>query len=170
MPVLSGRYTTRDKMIDAGGADSGAAPASSPDDILDTPEAATYLRLSVSSLNKMRCTGSGPPFIRMGRAVRYRRRALDLFLDSRCTTSTTDADCRLPTRLSESLVTTLESTGAEERTRVRSLPNNGQAPSRTPIKGAASKRGARGAVGAVAVRCMAGEVSCSVTATMAVCW
>ena len=62
--------------------------------ILDTHQAAAYLRLSVSSLNKMRCTGSGPAFIRMGRSVRYRRRALDSFIDSRCATRT-DAEAAL---------------------------------------------------------------------------
>jgi hypothetical protein len=102
----------------------------SPDDILDTKEAAAYVRLSVSSLNKMRCTGSGPAFIRMGRSIRYRRRALDSFIDSRCTTSTTDADHRLPTRLSESLVTAADSIGSERRMAdlARRLgANNGQA-------------------------------------------
>jgi hypothetical protein len=89
--------------------------ARSPDHILDTVEAAAYVRLSVSSLNKMRCTGSGPAFIRMGRSVRYRRRSLDLFIDSRCTTSTTDADNRLPTRLSESLIPAADSIGSERR-------------------------------------------------------
>jgi hypothetical protein len=91
-------------MTNTGVSDISVPQAWSPDDILDTREAAAYLRLSVSSLNKMRCTGSGPAFIRTGRPVRYRRRSLDFFVDSRCTTSTTDADCRLPTRLSEALV------------------------------------------------------------------
>jgi Helix-turn-helix domain len=115
MPDLSGRYTECDKMINTRGPVPSVDQAWSPDDILDTHEAAAYLRLTVSSLNKMRCTGSGPAFIRMGRSVRYRRRALDLFIDSRCTTSTTDADHRLPTRLSESLVTAADSFESERR-------------------------------------------------------
>jgi hypothetical protein len=143
MPDLSGRYSTSDKMTNTGVPVTGVAQAWSPDDILDTNEAADYLRLSVSSLNKMRCTGSGPAFIRMGRSVRYRRRALDLFIDSRCTTSTTDADHRLPTRLSESLVTAADGIGSERRIAdvARSLGTN-QAPSRPAAKGAASTRGA----------------------------
>jgi predicted DNA-binding transcriptional regulator AlpA len=147
MPNLSGRYTASDKMTNTGVSVTSVAQACSPDDILDTHDAAAYLRLSVSSLNKMRCTGSGPAFIRMGRSVRYRRRALDSFIDSRCATSTTDADHRLPTRLSESLVTAADGIGPERRIADVARPlgtNNGQAPSpsRPAAKGAASTRGA----------------------------
>ena len=135
MPELSGRYTTSDKMTNARVPVISVAQATnheawSPDDILDTKEAAAYLRLSASSLNKMRCTGSGPAFVRMGRSVRYRRRALDSFIDSRCTTSTTDADHRLPTRLSESLGAAAESIGSDRRMAdlvSRLGANNGQA-------------------------------------------
>jgi predicted DNA-binding transcriptional regulator AlpA len=115
MPDLSGRYTASDKMTNTGIPITSAARAWSPDDILDTHQAAAYLRLSVSSLNKMRCTGSGPAFVRMGRSVRYRRRALDSFIDSRFATSTTDADHRLPARLSESLITSADGIGSERR-------------------------------------------------------
>jgi Helix-turn-helix domain len=152
MPDLSGRCTTSDKVSNTGLPVTsavntelpvtGAAQAWSPDDILDTVEAAAYLRLSISSLNKMRCTGSGPAFIRMGRSVRYRRRALDLFIESRCTTSTTDADQRLPTRLSDSLVTCVDDIGSEQRTGgvARSLgTNNDQAPSQPAAKRAATR-------------------------------
>jgi len=52
----------------------------------------------------------------MGRSVRYRRRALDTFIDSRCTTSTTDADHRLPSRLSEALMPAADSIEPERRT------------------------------------------------------
>jgi predicted DNA-binding transcriptional regulator AlpA len=147
MPDLSGRCTASDKMTNTGVSVTSAIQAWSPDDILDTHDAAAYLRLSVSSLNKMRCTGSGPAFIRMGRSVRYRRRALDSFIDSRCATSTTDADHRLPTRLSQSLVTAADGIGSERRIAEVARPlgmNHDQAPSpsRPAAKGAASTRGA----------------------------
>lgn len=75
----------------------------SPEDTLNTPQAAAYLRLAVSTLNKLRCVGTGPDFFRMGRAVRYKRSDLDAFRDSRRATSTTDADRRLPRRLGDQL-------------------------------------------------------------------
>ena len=37
-------------------------------------EAAKFLRLSVSWLAKARMRGDGPPYVKLGRAVRYRRR------------------------------------------------------------------------------------------------
>jgi len=40
--------------------------------LLDVPEAAEYLGLSKSTLDKWRCYGEGPQFIKMGRAIRYR--------------------------------------------------------------------------------------------------
>ena len=51
---------------------------------LTVGEAATYLGLAVSTLNKWRCHGGGPVFIKLGRAVRYRQEDLDQFvMDSR---------------------------------------------------------------------------------------
>ena len=50
------------------------APASaSADEWLTTKEAAAELRLTVKGLERMRAEGRGPPFTRIGRAVRYRR-------------------------------------------------------------------------------------------------
>lgn len=48
---------------------------------LTTPEAATYMGLAVSTLNKWRCHGGGPKYSKLGRAVRYRRPDLDRFMD-----------------------------------------------------------------------------------------
>jgi predicted DNA-binding transcriptional regulator AlpA len=42
--------------------------------------AAAYLGLSASTLNKLRCTGSGPVYFKLGRAVRYDPRDLDHWL------------------------------------------------------------------------------------------
>ena len=51
--------------------------------ILRTPEAAEYVGLSASTLEKKRVTGDGPEFIRLGgRAVGYDVAALDAWLDA----------------------------------------------------------------------------------------
>lgn len=56
--------------------------------ILATPAAAGYLGLAVSTLNKWRCHGGGPVFVKLGRAVRYRREDLDAFVENRSVSST----------------------------------------------------------------------------------
>jgi excisionase family DNA binding protein len=43
-------------------------------------EAADYLRSSESTLAKKRLNGDGPPFVRIGRAIRYRRSDLDAWM------------------------------------------------------------------------------------------
>lgn len=49
---------------------------------LKDKEAASYLGLSRSFLQKTRCTGQGgPKFIRVGRAIVYLREDLDAWLD-----------------------------------------------------------------------------------------
>jgi excisionase family DNA binding protein len=48
---------------------------------LTPSEAASYLRTSKSTLAKRRMQGSGPPFVRIGRAVRYRLSDLDTWMD-----------------------------------------------------------------------------------------
>ena len=49
-----------------------------------TPEAADYVALAVSTLTKMRLTGNGPPFVKVGeRAVAYRKIDLDAWLAAR---------------------------------------------------------------------------------------
>ena len=57
---------------------------------LKTPQAAQYLGLAVSTLNKWRCHGGGPEFIKLGRAVRYRRDDLDAFVEARRKSSTSE--------------------------------------------------------------------------------
>jgi excisionase family DNA binding protein len=44
--------------------------------------AATYLGISASTLNKLRCTGAGPVYFKLGRAVRYDPQDLDQWLAS----------------------------------------------------------------------------------------
>lgn len=51
------------------------------DNVLLTPdEAATLLRTSAKSLGVIRCRGGGPPFVKIGRRVCYRRSALNEFI------------------------------------------------------------------------------------------
>lgn len=56
--------------------------------IMSVKQAAEYLGLAVSTLNKWRCHGGGPVFVKMGRAVRYRIADLDKFIVERSMTST----------------------------------------------------------------------------------
>ena len=52
--------------------------------VLRTRQAATYLGVSPSTLEKMRSAGRGPRFLRLGgRAVGYDVRDLDAWLDDR---------------------------------------------------------------------------------------
>lgn len=59
--------------------------------LIDVREAARRLGLSKSTLDKMRCTGSGPPFVRAtGRAVRYDVNDLAEFASARRQRTTRD--------------------------------------------------------------------------------
>lgn len=68
------------------------ATTTTPRRMLRAPQAAEYLGISASSLAKMRCYGGGPAFTRVAtRTIAYDVRALDEYLDSRPTlTSTSD--------------------------------------------------------------------------------
>ena len=70
--------------------DNQAERGSSPPTVLTTPEAAHYLGLATSTLNKWRCHGGGPMFIKLGRAVRYRQEDLNTFLTDSAKRSTSD--------------------------------------------------------------------------------
>jgi predicted DNA-binding transcriptional regulator AlpA len=61
--------------------------------MLSVEEAAHYLGVSVSWLNKSRCRGDGPPHHKIGRRVVYALADLDAFLaqQRRCHTSATMA-------------------------------------------------------------------------------
>jgi len=53
-------------------------------------EAARYLRLSASTLAKLRVYGGGPIYYRAGRAIRYRQEDLDHWMATRRHSSTSD--------------------------------------------------------------------------------
>jgi len=54
------------------------------DPLLPPTEAAEYIGVTVRTLSVWRCVGRyNIPFIKVGRLVKYRKSALDAFLDSR---------------------------------------------------------------------------------------
>lgn len=57
-------------------------------EIFTTEEAASYTRLAVPTLERFRLTGEGPLFAKLGGAVRYRKRDLDGWIESRLLQST----------------------------------------------------------------------------------
>ncbi|MFL9829045.1 helix-turn-helix domain-containing protein, partial [Rhodoplanes sp. SY1] len=57
-------------------------------------QAATLLGVSVRTLQAWRVRGGGPPYVKIGCAVRYQRRALVTFQQQNTVTSTTEADAR----------------------------------------------------------------------------
>ena len=62
------------------------------DACIRTPETAIYVALAESTLTKMRLTGDGSPFVKVGpRAVAYRKSDLDSWLEARVRRSTSDA-------------------------------------------------------------------------------
>ena len=61
-----------------------------PVTIMTVQQAAVYLGLAVSTLNKWRCHGGGPVFIKMGRAVRYRIEDLEIYIDNSRLNSTAE--------------------------------------------------------------------------------
>jgi len=60
--------------------------------LLDTESAATELDVSSSFLNKARLTGKGPRFVKIGRAVRYERTEIALWLAGQRRHSTSHKD------------------------------------------------------------------------------
>lgn len=59
-------------------------------EILDTPAAAKFVGLSYSTLTKLRLTGGGPRFLKLGRSVRYRTTDLAEWLADKARMSTSD--------------------------------------------------------------------------------
>jgi excisionase family DNA binding protein len=61
------------------------------DDLFLTPkQAAGYLRVSKSYLDKLRVYGGGPTFQRFGRKILYRKSELNLWAAERCFNSTSE--------------------------------------------------------------------------------
>ncbi|MEF2549060.1 helix-turn-helix domain-containing protein [Aurantimonas sp. E1-2-R+4] len=58
--------------------------------VLNAQSAANYLRLSKSSLAKLRLSGAGPAYCKLGRRVVYRAADLEAWLESRRRISTSE--------------------------------------------------------------------------------
>ena len=85
---------SRDVKIDATPATSTVATRGMSSDgrrMMTTGEAAAHLQLSAAYLNKMRVTGAGPVFMKLGRAVRYGQADLDAWVAERRFASTSAA-------------------------------------------------------------------------------
>ena len=59
--------------------------------LLTAEETASRLKVSLSWMAKARMTGDGPPFIKVGRAVRYSEAALQQWIKDREKWSTSEA-------------------------------------------------------------------------------
>lgn len=60
---------------------------------VNVADASTYTGLSISTLNKLRVSGGGPQFLKLGRRVAYDLADLDAWLSSKRRRSTSDAGC-----------------------------------------------------------------------------
>ncbi len=60
------------------------------ENLLTPQQAARLLALSTSWLAKLRLSGDGPPFLKLGRCVRYRRDDLEKWLETKARSSTSD--------------------------------------------------------------------------------
>jgi predicted DNA-binding transcriptional regulator AlpA len=67
------------------------------EDLIDTPALAQRLGIDESTANKWRLTGEGPPFVKLGRSVRYRLCDVSAWVASRVVRSTSEADA-LPSK------------------------------------------------------------------------
>jgi predicted DNA-binding transcriptional regulator AlpA len=72
------------------GGSTPSKPAQSILVLLTPKEAARLLKLSTSWLAKSRMRGDGPPYIRMGRSIRYTEAALLQWMKSRQRLSTSE--------------------------------------------------------------------------------
>ncbi|MGT2503855.1 helix-turn-helix transcriptional regulator [Bradyrhizobium guangxiense] len=66
----------------------------SNDDLINEIEAARMRGQSVRTLQMERLRGSGCPYVKLGRSVRYRRGDVIAYIEARVVTSTTEADAR----------------------------------------------------------------------------
>ena len=95
--------------------------------LLDEKQAAALLKLSVKCLQGWRVRGGGPPFVKLGRAVRYEVPALEAFVQEAVRRSTSDPGPALPGRPSIRVDHVLEKTG-------RTLSRLAAAPALPPAK------------------------------------
>ena len=58
--------------------------------LLTPVQAADFLQIKPNTLAKWRVTGEGPPFVRVGRAIRYSMRELMRFIERQTRRSTSE--------------------------------------------------------------------------------
>ncbi len=62
-----------------------------PEQLLNEKQAAAFLGYTPRAMQKWRCVGSGPQFVRVSQcSIRYRLKDLTAWIDSRLRTSTSD--------------------------------------------------------------------------------
>jgi len=54
-----------------------------PDALMTEAQTAEFLQVSIRTLQANRVRGGGPPYVKLGRSVRYRRRDVIAWLDQR---------------------------------------------------------------------------------------
>ena len=86
-------------------------------EILATPEAAKSLGVSASFLSKLRCTGGGPSYVKLGRRVLYPKAGLDAWVES-CRRISTSGDALMSGKKQGAV--TIPLTGKNCRQSVRS--------------------------------------------------
>jgi excisionase family DNA binding protein len=70
---------------------TAAQPVSKQTEEFLTPkQAAAFLRVSKSYLDKLRVYGGGPRFLRFGRKILYRKSELNVWAEQRCFSSTSE--------------------------------------------------------------------------------
>lgn len=63
-------------------------------DLLTTEEVAEILRVPVATVRKWRSEGVGPRGFRIGKYVRYRRSAVEIFIEDRESTESDWSNCK----------------------------------------------------------------------------
>ena len=94
LPSWSGSWLTLPAVSESSMSKSESRPSLGPR--LRTPDAARYLGISPSTLEKMRCAGTGPEFEVVGKAVVYSIHALEEYLAQRRARSTSETDKPTP--------------------------------------------------------------------------
>ncbi|MBI4001062.1 MAG: helix-turn-helix domain-containing protein [Nitrospira defluvii] len=61
------------------------------DQLLDDSWLAKYLKFERKTAQAWRTRGGGPPFIKVGRLIRYRKADVDAWIESRRVSSTSDS-------------------------------------------------------------------------------
>jgi excisionase family DNA binding protein len=69
--------------------------SNTPAPLVTVKKAAEYLCVGVSTLNRLRITGGGPRFAKIGNSVRYRIADLDRYVERHIVKSTADAARKL---------------------------------------------------------------------------